>query len=200
MDSHYNGILVAQARRTPTREGRATRRRIASLCEGGPRTVAELARGLGRDDGGVREVLKAMVADGHLKPTTRRDARGSAWRLTPGGRRELLGPQPHAAPGVVTKEMRLVVIGERSTGLPLAALRTIAGLTGFAWGATLYGGARFIAAVESDADVERVRVAAAAEGRDTIVGLVSDLFDAVTLARLVEEVAGDSERALKPGD
>jgi hypothetical protein len=162
--------------------------------------VAELARSLGRDDGGVREVLKAMVADGHLRPTTRRDARGSAWRLTQGGRRELLGPQPHAAPGVVTKEMRLVVIGERTTGLPLAALRTIAGLAGFAWGATLYGGARFIAAVESDADVERVRVAAAAEGRDTIVGLVSDLFDAVTLARLVEEVAGDSERALKPGD
>lgn len=190
---------MAQSGRTPTRGGIETRRRIAAQCDTTPRTAAELASALGRPDGGIRTVLRAMVEDGHLRQEARHDARGRAWKLTPSGRREFVVPQTHPAPGVVTNGMRLVLVGDRTTGFPLEALREATRLPGLAWAASLHGGARFVLALDSDKDADRLRLAMSAEGAETVVSFVSELFDGIALSRYLDEVAGVRVRALKSG-
>jgi hypothetical protein len=99
----------------------------------------------------------------------------------------------------MTAGTRLVLIGERSAGLPIQALREAARLPSFRWAATLYGGARFVAALEDDVDAERLRQAVAAGGGDTALSVVSDLMDAVELTRYLDAVAGPAAPTLERG-
>jgi hypothetical protein len=175
-----------------------TKRQIALACRDHPRTIGDLSRTLGRDDGSIRGTVLSLRDDGVL--LTRRVAHSAAeaYRLNRRYRKQLddaVGGR--APPGQMTRGQRLIFVSGTSVAAVTDALRSLEGHPAVEWAARLHGAQlHLLIAIDPVADVallDQVTAKIETAGAERVVAVVDQVLGIAELPGYTRTVAGRGE-------